>query len=172
MLAHHREERLVEATRRVGGESDVHGHAVRAQMLEALPMHERIRIFHRRNHARDAGVDDALDARTRASHVAARLERAVQGGAAGAIAGFVERNRLCVRLADTPVISLPHDDAVTRHDHRADERIGTRAAAAALGQLQRAIHVVAVYHFSSKRPLTYSSAENGTRSSMPSPTPT
>ena len=40
---------------------------------------------------------------------------------------------------------------------------------------QRALHVALVlrsHHFSSNRPSTYSSAENGTRSSMPSPTPT
>src|SRR5439155_15253070 len=78
------------------------------------------------------------------------------------------------------VIALADDDAVGRYDDRADERIGARAPEAAGGVKQRALRVRRFlrraagldHHFSSKRPSTYSFASKGTRSSMPSPTPT
>ena len=112
--------------------------------------------------------------------VRARLERAVQRGAARASAGLVQRVHLGVRFAGAMVIALADDDAVGRYDDRADERIGARAPEAAGGVKQRALHVRRFlrraagldHHFSSKRPSTYSFASKGTRSSMPSPTPT
>src|SRR6185295_10051306 len=125
-----------------------------------------------RDHARDAGGDDPADARSGASLMAARFERAVERRAAGAGAGFGERVDFGVRLAGPLMEPLPHDHAVGRDHDRADEWIGTGASGAARGVKQRALHVVALYHFSSNRPSTYSLAENGTRSSIPSPTPT
>ena len=65
------------------------------------------------------------------------------------------------------------------HDDRADERIRAGASArrapreTARAPCSRVVMIASsLYHFSSNRPSTYSSAENGTRSSMPSPTPT
>ena len=151
---------------------DFDGDASGAKKREAAPADQRIRILDRRHHATNAGIDDALDARAGAAKMAARLERAVQRGAAGARSRLRQRPHFGVRLARALVVALPDHDAVRRHQHRANQRIRTGPAAAAGRVKQRALHVVAIYHFSSNRPSTYSSAENGTRSSIPSPTPT
>ena len=93
--------------------------------------------------------------------------------AARALAGVLEREHLRVRLAGARVPALPDDDAVRRHDHRADQRIRRRDAFSATGMKQRAPHEVGVgHHFSWKIASTYSRGENGSRSSTPSPTPT
>ena len=97
---------------------------------EALAVDERIRILDRGDQARNAGLDDLRDARTGASDVAARLERAVHRRAARARARLLERQHLGVRLAGAPVEALPDDHAVAGHDHGPHERIRTRAAAA------------------------------------------
>src|SRR5258705_7842700 len=99
------------------------------------------------------------------------LERAVQRASPSMRAGFRQRANLGVRLARALVIALPHDHAGRRHHDRADERIGTGASAAPRGMKERAVHelLIGIHHFSSNRPFTYSSAEKGTRSSIPSP---
>ena len=109
----------------------------------------------------------------------ARLERAVERGAARALARFVERVHFGVRLAGALVRALADHDAIVGHDAGADHRIGRRAPEPAARVLERPPHpaqvvarVGAVYHFSWNSASTYSCAENGIRSSMPSPTPT
>jgi len=79
-----------------------------------------------------------------------------------------------VRLAGAFVVTLSHQHAIRRHDDGANQWIRTRTPSPACGMKQRAVHPAGVvhHHFSANSPSTYSSAENGTRSSMPSPTPT
>jgi hypothetical protein len=62
------------------------------------------------------------------------FERAVQRRAPRERAGLFERVNLRVRFADAAMEALADDHAVTRHHDRADERVGTRAPAPALGQ--------------------------------------
>ena len=171
-FAHQRQERLVEHAGRGRAESDLDVDAVLAQVRETLAVDERIRILDRGDQSRNPGLDDLRDARSGASNVAARLERAIHRRAARARPGLFERQDFGVRLAGAPVEALSDDHTVAGHDHGPHERIRTRAAAAPRGQKQRAVHVIGVYHVSSNSPFTYSSGENGTRSSMPSPTPT
>src|SRR5580765_2032413 len=134
VLAHQREERLVQRAGGGGPESDFDVDAVHAQLLEAFAVHQWIRILDGGDDARDAGLDDPLDAGAGASDVTARLERAVQGRAPRERAGLFERVNLRVRFADAVVETLADDHSVARHHHRADERVGTRAPAPALGQ--------------------------------------
>jgi hypothetical protein len=49
-----------------------------------------------------------------------------------------------MRFADTAMEALSHDDAVRRDHNGADQRVRTRASSPTFGQLQRALHVVAV----------------------------
>src|SRR6266850_4628939 len=155
VLAHEGEIGLVQATRLRRRDADVDGDIVRAQMLETFTAHERIRILDGGDHARDARRDDAFHTRTGSAAMTARLERAVQRGAPRVLARFVERHDFGVRLANATMIALADDDAVIRHDDRADERIRTRLPAAALGQLQRAIHVIAVGHLFRRLPFLF-----------------
>ena len=129
-------------------EPHLHLDAVRPQHGKAAPSDQRERILHRRHDAPDAGRDDALGARTGASGMRARFERAVQRGAAGGVARFVQRMDLGVRLAGALVRALPHHDAVVRHHARADERIGRGAPQSSAGMLDRPPHPsLVVYHF-------------------------
>src|SRR5436190_53431 len=187
-LAHQREKRQVQLDSGLLRQTDVDGDAARPEKRKAAAAHGRIRIFHRRDYPRDARVDDAADARAGATLVTARLERAVQRRAPRPRTRRLQRVDLGVWLARALVEPLTDDDAVRRYDDGADEGIGTGSAAAARRVKERPLHIVQIgaaeamlhvaldtgglYHFSSKRPFTYSSAENGTRSSMPSPTPT
>ena len=141
VMMHQREKRLIERDRSLGAQSDVDAHVVRAQKREACAADERIGIFDRGHDARDAGVDDACDARTRPALMAAGLERAVQRRTARADARFGERSNFRVRLAGALVIARADDHVVSRHDDGADHRIRARAAAAARRMKQRALHV-------------------------------
>src|SRR5690606_5273972 len=117
--------------------------------------------------------DDARRARSRPSLMAAGLERDIQRSAARAVAGFVERKDLGVGLSGPRMMALADDDAVGRHDDRPHHRVRRGRALAAPGVEQRASHQRLVgHHFSMKSASTYSEALNGSRSSMPSPTPT
>ena len=92
----------------------------------------------------DPGLPDRVGARRRATVVAARLERHVQGGAAQiASLGSADRLDLGVRLSDRLVIALAEHLAVAADD-RADERVRTDAPAATLGQFDRASEVAAI----------------------------
>ena len=179
-LAHQREERLVQrdrASRR--RQPDLDRDAVRAQEREAAAAHERIRILDRRDDARDAGVDDPADARAGAALVAARLERAVQRRAARARAGR-RRARAPRRAARRRAREIPARRRRRRPTRRrrrpADSgwcaRGRARRETARAPCIRSSTSRLRCHHFSSNRPSTYSSAENGTRSSMPSPTPT
>ena len=115
--------------------------AVIAQVGEAAAGDLRIRILHRRDDAADAGVGDRDRAGPGAAGVAARLERAVERGAAGARAGGAQRVHLGVGLARPLVEAGPDHDAGVVDDDGADQRVRAGAAAAALGERQRRRHV-------------------------------
>jgi hypothetical protein len=61
-----------------------------------------------------------------------------------------------MRPAGELVRPAAHDDPLVVHDQRADQGIGARTAAPALGQAERAGHVggVVAYHFSSNSAVT------------------
>jgi hypothetical protein len=90
---------------------------------------------------------------------------------------------LGMRLAGAFVRPVADDDTFSRHHAGADDRVRRRAAETAPCVLERAPHPAGVviprgvggqvvYHFSWNKASTYSSAENGIKSSIPSPTPT
>src|SRR5262249_22300127 len=124
----------------------------------------------------EAGLDDAPHTGAGAPMMAAGFQRGIERRAAGAHAGGAQRVNLGMRTARALMKPLSYDHAVVGHHDGADQRVRAGAAAATRGVEQRTLHERAirptVYHFSSNRPSTYSSAENGTRSSMLSPTPT
>src|SRR2546426_1060841 len=60
--------------------------------------------------------------------------------------GVGQRIDLCVGSAGDFVTSSSHDHTVSVHDDGADHRIGTRAAASALGEPERLPHVILVVH--------------------------
>ncbi len=102
------------------------------------------------------------------SDVAARLERAVERRARAPVARHRRaRATSACALAGALVEALADDDAVGRHDDRADHRVRTRAPAPPRGVKQRALHVVGCasgrHHFSSNRPSTYSLASRTAR---------
>ena len=154
-------------------------HVVLAQVGQAPAGHERVGILDGDDRPADAGPHHFRRARPGPADVRARLERAVERRASRPGAGVGERQDLGVRLPRRLVRPASDDDALVVDDHRPDHRIGAGAAAAPLGECERAGHVHGVgghgtvdYHFSSKSASTYSSGANGIRSSMPSPTPT
>src|SRR5262249_31504026 len=87
---------------------------------------------------RDPGLEQRLDARRRRSAVPAGLERDVDPGAASARPGCLERDDLGVRAA-LPLVPALADDLVAGDDHRADDRIRMRRAAAVLRELDGAL---------------------------------
>ena len=106
----------------VGEQAELDPHAGSAQARPAAPR-QRVRIAERRDHARDAGGGHRRGAGGRAAVVIARLQRAVEGGAACGGAGGRQRLDLGVRPAGTQVRALAHDPAVA-HDDGAHHRIG------------------------------------------------
>ena len=184
MLRLEREIRAVQPERTLAAGADRHVDALLTQKIEPATAHARIGVDRGRNDARDAGCRDAFDARSGSADVRARLERAVERRAAREIARLVERTHLGVRSACVLVISLTDDRAVFAHDDRADHRIRTGRSAAALGEIERAVHVLEIrqhalvlrsdplHHFVSNNASTYSFTLNGMRSSIVSPTPT
>jgi hypothetical protein len=179
-VPHPREERRVEGAGGRRLDTVDHLDAPAPEIRETLPCDERIRVGHRRHDARDAGRDDAFDARARAPDVAAGFQGAVEGGPACPVSCGVERVHLGVRGAGTPVIPIADDHPSAIDDNGAHERIRARMAARTCCERECPLHqrgvtssrAGGVYHCSWNSASTYSSGENGTRSSMPSPTPT
>ena len=81
-----------------------------------------------------------------------------------------------MRAAGEFVMPTANHDPFVVDQNSPDHRVRARPAAAAFRDRQRTPHEervwIAVYHFSSKSASTYSSGENGMRSSIASPTPT
>ena len=105
----------------------------------ALPGHLRVGILDRRHHARDSGGDDRIGAGRRFADMRARLQRHIERGAAGGLAGARQRLRLGMGTAAGLGPAAADDDAVLDHD-RADGRIGPGAALPAPPERQRELH--------------------------------
>ena len=108
-----------------------------AEQLETAAV-RRVRVELARDNARDARLEQRIDARRSRTVVSAGLQRHVHRRAACTLARIGEGGDLGVRAALAFVPALAHDLAVT-HDDRADDRIGSRRAAAALGELDGAL---------------------------------
>jgi hypothetical protein len=162
------------ASGRTLGHADGDCDPMLAQPCRSSAIHQRVRIDGGRNDVANAGRGNALDARTRTTGMAAGFERAVESRATGPLAGAIERANFGMRQAGALVITVTDNDAVIIDNHGADHGIGCSLAASALRQAQGTVHErqIRAHHFSSNSASTYSAAENGTRSSMPSPTPT
>jgi hypothetical protein len=79
----------------------------------------------------------------------ARLERAVQRGAASLTAGLFEGIHLGMRFAGSLVRALAEHDAFVRHDTGAHYGVGCGASKAPACVLERTSHPpIVVYHFS------------------------
>ncbi len=98
----------------------------------------RVRVDLARENAGDARLEQRIDARWSRPVVSAGLQRHVHRRAACTLACIGEGGDLGVRAALAFVPALAHDLALT-HDDRADDRIGSRRAAAALGELDGAL---------------------------------
>ena len=112
-------------------------HAGFAEQLETAAV-RRIRVELAGDNARNARLEQRIDARRSRSVVSAGLQRHVHRRAACTLARIGEGGDLGVRAALAFVPALAHDLALT-HDDRADDRIGSRRAAAALGELDGAL---------------------------------
>jgi hypothetical protein len=71
----------------------------------------------------------------------AGFERAEKRGAHCQFAGFVERADLGVRSACPLVVALADDSTIRADDDRADHRIWTSGPSAALGEIERPLHI-------------------------------
>ena len=144
-----REERLVQANRGVIADTGLHFDAVGAQHRKPASADKRKWIFHRSDDATDAGGDDPFRTRPRLAGVDARLERAVERGAARIAPRLFERVHLGVRFTGALVCTLTEHDPFIRHDARPNDWIRRRAAEAAARVLERPPHPpFVVYHFS------------------------
>src|SRR5262245_11447382 len=106
--------------------------AGRAQALDAASGDPRIGIQDADDDARDAGREQAVDARRRPTVVRARLEADERGGAPRAFAGGGDGEAFGVWAASAAVVALA-DDLAVAHEDTADPRVGRRGRAAALG---------------------------------------
>ena len=82
----------------------------------------------------------------------ARLERAIERGAASAVACLVQRGDLRMRSAGTQMRAAPDDHALVRNDDGTDDRVGRCPAQTALSEEERAFHErrvrASTHHFS------------------------
>ena len=101
-------------------------------------LHASDRIALTRDHARDAGLEQRVDARRRRAVVRARLEGHVHRGAARLLARGFERDDLRVRPALALVPALA-DDLVSGDHDGADDRVRMGRPAPALGELERSL---------------------------------
>jgi hypothetical protein len=96
--------------------------AGRPQALRA-PSGCGARVVARGDHARDARLDDALDARRRAALMRAGLHRHVERRAARCVSGRVERDHFRMPSACRLAHPFPQRLAARRDDHRPDGRV-------------------------------------------------
>jgi hypothetical protein len=117
-----------------------------AQLVDPLTRHQRIRVLHRDDDARDTSRDQRIGARRCAPEVRTRFKRNVSRSAAHlktARPGINKRLYLCVILACGLRVPLSHDNPVA-HQHATDARVRAGGIQTALGQPQRLRHPAAV----------------------------
>jgi hypothetical protein len=101
--------------------------------------------------------------------VTAGLERDIERGAAGLLAGLLESHDFRVTPPGPSVVAAP-DNLAARDEHRSHGRIRAGASGAAARQLERFFHELR--HYASNNDATNFSGSNGSKSSNFSPTPT
>ena len=139
---HARNEADVDLARLVGHDTALHRNAGGAQAFEALTRNQRIGVFHRRDHARDAGRDQCVRARRRAPEMTAGLERHAGGRTARIEATrfrVVERFDLCVRTAGRLRRAFADDRAVL-DEHASHARVRIAAIERVMRALESAAH--------------------------------
>jgi hypothetical protein len=143
------EERLIQTDGGFVADTGVHFDAIRPQHREPSSPNEWKWILHRRHDTPNAGRDDPLGTRSCLAGVDARLEGAIESGAARVASGFFESVYFSVWLAGALMRSLTEHHAVVRYDACADDRVWRRAPKAATRVLDRPPHPsLVVYHFS------------------------
>ncbi len=145
---------------------DIDGDAGGAKPGVPLPGHFGIGILDRRYHPRDARGDNGVGAGRRLADMRARLQRHIERGAAGGLAGARQRLGLGMGTSAGLRPSAAHDNAVLDH-HRADRGIGPGASLPAPAQRQRQLHETLVgsfRHFGLLRVLVFQNAEDHLRS--------
>ena len=101
-----------------------HLDAVRSQVREALAGDLWVAVAGRGDDPPDPCGSNALDTRTGAAGVTARLERAVKRTCASSLSGTIERDDLGVRAARAKMRALADHDAIGVDDDGANDRIG------------------------------------------------
>ena len=145
-VVHGGEERQIESQRFLGLHADGHHDAGRAQQAYPGAADVRVGVEGGHRYPGDPGADDPSGAgRGELARVGCgtRLQVAVEVRSARALAARVEGGGLGVAGAVTLVEPLADHPAGLRY-HASGEWIGRGAAATACGQLQRALHVVAM----------------------------
>jgi hypothetical protein len=107
--------------------TDDHLDTCSSQMLHTCSGYALIRIGSPNHHAGDAGVDDRVRTRSRASGVAAWLEGHVHGRLRGRIARRFERHDLGMREPWSFMSALADHNAGRIHHDGPDPRIGVGA---------------------------------------------
>ena len=137
-------------------------------LAKALAGDQRVGVCDGRHDARDAGLDQRIDAGRRAALVRAGLQIEIERGAARLLAGLRERDNFGVMEPGVGVEAAAHDFAIA-HQDRAHQRIGAGQRPAFARQVERFAHVLRG-HFSKSDSMNFSESK-GSRSSIFSPTP-
>ena len=106
---------------------------------EPAPGDEGVRVARRGDEPPDSRGEDRVGAGRSPAQVRARLEGHVQIRPRRPLTRLRERRDLRMRTARVSMKPRSHD-AASAHDHGPDHRIGRDRVAAALGQLQSAVH--------------------------------
>ncbi len=119
-----------------------HVHAGFAQPLQATAGNRRVRVFHGRHHARDAGAHQRVRAGRRPAKMAAGLERDKGRGTLGIVParrGILERLDLGVILPGGLGEALA-DDLAVLGQNAANARVGRGGVHATLGERESLCH--------------------------------
>ena len=118
-----------------------------AQHLEPAALHARIGIFHRRNHARDTGLDQRVRTRRRLPEMRAGFERDIGGGTPRRLARLLQRDGLRMR-PPTRLRPAAPDDTPASITSRSRIQLPdwARPPKPARRQRQRVTHVAHIVH--------------------------
>ena len=142
-VAHAAEMPRMGAARLLGADADIDRDAVLAQPRMALAGDLGVRVFQRRDDARDARRQDGVDAGRGLAVMRAGLERRVKRRAARRLPGAAQRLDLGMRPPARLGPAAPDHDAVAHH-HGADRRVRPRIAEPAPPERQRQRHEAGV----------------------------